>query len=48
MRENPYEVVCDSRIFEKKNCPENWENVPKMDQKQSFLILLKNLVINFC
>ena len=27
--------------------PKNWENGPKMDQKQGFLNLLKNLVIDF-
>ena len=27
-------------------CPQNWENGPKMDQKQGFLNLLENLVIN--
>ena len=28
-------------------CPENWENQPKMGQKQGFLNLLENLVIKF-
>ena len=28
-------------------CPKNWENGPKMDQKQSFFNLLENLFINF-
>ena len=27
--------------------PENWENGPEMGQKQGFLNLLENLVINF-
>ena len=34
---NPYEVVCDSRIFWKKVfCPQIWGNGPKMGQKQVF------------
>ena len=41
---NLYEVVCESRILWKKFfCPRNWE----MGQKQGFLNLLKNLVLNF-
>ena len=28
-------------------CPKIWENGPKMDQKEGFLKLLKDLVINF-
>ena len=32
---------------EKKFCPQNWENGPKMGQKHGFLNLLKNFVINF-
>ena len=31
----------------KKFCPQNWENGPKIGQKQGFLNLLKNLVIDF-
>ena len=27
--------------------PQNWENQPKMGQKQGFLNLLENLVIHF-
>ena len=33
--------------FPVKKFPEDWENGPKMGQKQSFLNLLKKLVINF-
>ena len=45
---NAYEVVRDSRIFQKKIfCSKNWENGPKMDQKQGFLNKLKNFVVNF-
>ena len=37
-----------SRIFQEKLfCPQNGANGPKLDQKQSFLKLLENLVINF-
>ena len=32
---------------EKHFCSQNWENGPKMGQKQSFLNFLKNLVTNF-
>ena len=32
---------------EKKFLPQNWENGPKMGQKQGFLNLLKNVVISF-
>ena len=41
--------MCDRARFsgEKKICPQNWENGPKMGQKQGFWNLLKNLVINF-
>ena len=28
-------------------CPKNWENGPKMGQKQGFLNILKNFDINF-
>ena len=46
---NPYEVVHDSRIFQKKNfCTKNWENGPKMGQKQDFFLnILGNCVIKF-
>ena len=37
-----------SRIFQENFfCPQNWENEPKMDQKQVFFNLLENLVIIF-
>ena len=42
--------VAEPDFPEKKFSPKNWENGPKMDQKQffeSFLNLLKNFVINF-
>ena len=43
-----YEVVRDSQIFLKHFfCPQNLENAPKMSQKQDFLNLLNNLVINW-
>ena len=45
---NPYEVGCDSQIFQKKMfCLENLENRPKMDQKHGFWNLLKDFAINF-
>ena len=34
-------------LWEKNFCHQNWGNGPKMGQKQGFLNLLKNLVINF-
>ena len=37
----------DRAFLEKIFCSQNWENGPKMDQKQGFLNLLKNLVIKF-
>ena len=39
--------VTEPDFPEKKFLPQNWENGPKMGQKQDFLNLLKNLVINF-
>ena len=44
-----HEVVCDRTGLprEKKFCPKNWKNGPKMGQKQSFLKILKNLVTDF-
>ena len=39
--------VTDPDFPEKKFCPQNWENETKMEQKQSFLDLLKKFVINF-
>ena len=40
--------VWQSRIFQKKMfCHKNWENGPKMGQKQGFLDILKNFVVNF-
>ena len=37
-----------SQIFRENSfCPPNWENGPKIGQKQGFLNLLENLVINF-
>ena len=46
---NPYQVVCDIARFSEKKifCPKNWENEPKMCQKQGFLNILKTFVINF-
>ena len=41
---NPYEVVCDSQIFQKKHFA---QKIGKMGQKQGFLNILKNFVINF-
>ena len=39
---NPYKVVHDRPDFpEKKICPQNWENGPKMGRKHGFLNLLK-------
>ena len=32
---------------EKLFCPQNWENGQKMSQKQGFLNILKNFVIDF-
>ena len=40
----PREVFRDRGKF---FCPENWENGREMGQKQGFLNLLENLVINF-
>ena len=42
---NTYEVVRDRT--KKFFCPKIWENGPEMGQKQDFLNLLKDLVINF-
>ena len=39
--------VTEPDFPEKNFLPQNWENGPKMGQKQDFLNLLKNLVINF-
>ena len=39
--------VAEQDFLKKIICPENWENGPKMGQKQDLLNLLKNLVINF-
>ena len=45
---NLYEVVLDTARFSGKNfCLQYWENGRKMGQKQGFLNLLKNVVINF-
>ena len=45
---NPYQVLCGSWIFQKKNfCLKNWGNGTKMGQKQDFLNILKNFVANF-
>ena len=45
---NPYQVVCDRAWFSGKKyfCLKVWENGPKIGQKQGFLNLLKDLVIN--
>ena len=40
--------VTEPDFPEKSFCPQNWEIGPKMDQKQVFLNLLKNFVINVC
>ena len=43
-----WSCVWQNRTFQKKKfCPKNWENGPKMVQKQSFLKILKNLVTDF-
>ena len=42
---NLYEVVHDRQI---NVCPQNCKDDPKTGQKQDFLNLLKNVVINFC
>ena len=45
---NPFEVVHDRARLSGKNCfASELENGPKMCQKQGFLNLLKNLVIDF-
>ena len=41
----PSSHVCD--FLKKSFCPKNGENEPKMSQKQGFLNLLEDLVINF-
>ena len=43
-----HQKLCDRAGFSrKKNSPQDWENGPKMGQKQGFFNLLKNLVIKF-
>ena len=39
--------VTESDFLENFFLPKMWENGPKMGQKQGFLNLLKDLVINF-
>ena len=39
--------VTEPDFPEKKILPKNWENGPKMGQKQGFFNLLENLVITF-
>ena len=42
-----WSCVWQSQIFwENFFCPQNWENGPRMGQKQGFLNLLENLVVN--
>ena len=43
--ETYYEVVHDRQI---NVCPQNCKDGPKTGQKQDFLNLLKDVVINFC
>ena len=39
--------VTEPDFLGKVFCAKNWESEPKMGQKQSFLNVLKNCVINF-
>ena len=39
--------VTESDFLRKKFCPKNWENVPKIGQKQGLFNLLENVVISF-